>query len=129
MTLANIMAWLKTYELFDACYIGKINGAKENVLGIYARGTAGRPVRALDNNSTYDIASTKFLVHGNKDENDTQTLALQLFDILYNARKIEVGEDLVYFVDILCDEPIDVGTDANRIFEFVINADIYSKRR
>ena len=129
MKLATVLEWLKTYNLFSFYYIGKIVGSKQNVLGVYARGTTGRPVRAFGNNSGYDITSLKLLVHGDKNENNTQTLAIQLYEQLFNARNVEVGDDLIYFADILCDEPIDVGTDANDIFEFVINLDIYTKRR
>lgn len=128
MTLADVRDWLETYHLFDKYYIGKIVGSYENVLGVYSRATAGRPVTALGLNSSYELMGVKLLIHGNQIEADTQALALQLFDILRNISQLEVGDNFIQFVDVRCSEPIDVGTDANRIFEFVINIDIYYRR-
>lgn len=128
MTLARVKDWLKTYNLFSYYYIGKIVGAQENVLGVYTRASSGRPVTALGRESSYEITQVKLLVHGNKDENVTQQLAIQLFDVLRDVHHLEVNDDLIYFADVRCSEPIDVGMDANRIYEFVINIDIYSRR-
>ena len=129
MTLLEVCEWLETFNLFDHYYIGKIDGTQENVLGVYARASSGRPVHALGQPSSYVITGIKLLVHGNQDENETQELAKNLYKALTDYPAQWVGENYIYYVSLQCQEPIDVGTDTNWIYEFVINLNIYSNRR
>lgn len=128
MTLAEVMDWLETFELFDYYYIGKINGAKPRVLGIYTNASGGKPPHALGQPSSYVINSVKLLVHGTKNENETQILANALFTALTDVASVETGENYIHFVDLQVPEPLHIGTDTNGFYEFVINLDIYSRR-
>ena len=128
MTLAEIRDWLKTFGLFDYYFIGTIDGSKENVLGVYTRTATPTPPHALGQRSSYVINGVKVLIHGNQNENKTQLLANQLFENLQDITGVEVGDNLIYYVRLRSNEPISVGMDAHRIFEFVIDFDIYSRR-
>ena len=129
MTLAEIRDWLKTLNLFSGYAIAKINGAQENVLGVYSNEGAVRPVHALGGPSSYEITSIRLLVHGNKNANQTQTLALALYSALTDITGVDYDVHRIYYVDLRCTKPMPVGTDANGNYEFLINADIYSNRR
>ena len=130
MTLNEVKEWLKTVSEFNAYYIGKVNGKQEKVLGIYARGVSGSPVHALGIDSSYDITRVRTLIHGNKDEDITQQLALNLFNRLYDFEPQEVDtNNYIYYVMLQNTEPVSVGTDANDIYEFVIDFDIYCNNR
>ena len=129
MTLTEIKEWLKTFDLFEHYYIGKIVGAERKTLGIYARTSGAKPPHALGDDSTYVINSIKLLIHWNEDQQETQTASLNLFNSLTNLVGVSVGENYIYYVDLDCQEPIDVGMDTNNIYEYVINLQIYSKRR
>lgn len=128
MTLIQVLSWLKTFGLFNFYYISKIVGMQQNVLGVYDNASSGRPVRAIGQDSSYTITSIKLLIHGTKDSQETQNKAIALFNELLQVREVEHDGNYIYFVDIRCPEPIDVGMDTNNIYEFVINLDIYSRR-
>lgn len=129
MTLLEVCEWLETFELFEHYYIGKIDGSQQKVLGVYTRAN-GRPVHALGQPSSYDITGIKLLVHWSQDEDETQTASKNLFKALtdYPAQWID-DNNYIYYVDLQCQEPIDVGMDTNLIYEYVINLNIYSNRR
>ena len=130
MTLNEVKDWLKSYGLFEHYYIGKIVGKQEKTLGVYARGVSGQPVRALGQDSSYDITRINLLVHWNKYEDETQDIAKTLYKTLYDFRASQVDNDnYIYYVRLQNTEPVSVGTDANDIYEFVIDFDIYSNRR
>ena len=129
MTLYEVMQWLKTFDIFQYYYVGKINGQQQQVLGVYARGEAGNPVHALGEPSKYQINGVKLLVHWNKDQQLTQNASNQLFSALTDVTDVDFGDNHIYYVDLLNTEPVNVGTDANDICEYVINIDIYSRRR
>ena len=128
MTLAEILEWLKGYQLFDNYYIGKIDGTKPKTLGVYANAGAGRPVHAIGGCSRYRLTGVRLLVHWSKDQNETQRAARALFEALTDVVGVETGDNLIYYVDLLTPEPIDVGTAANNVYEYVINFNIYSRR-
>ena len=128
MTLEQIKDWLKGFEIFDYYYIGTIDSSKEKVLGVYANGRTMRPVHALGSQSTYNIAGIKILVHWNKDEQDSQNAACELFRNLSDVVAADVGNNLIHYVDLQVQEPLSVGRDEHGIYEFVINANIYYRR-
>ena len=68
MTLAEVRDWLKTQIDCPAWYIGKIDGSKEQCIGLYnTTGPATRIARGgLENTST---ASAKILVRWGKNAN------------------------------------------------------------
>lgn len=129
MTLAEVRDWLKTFGLFDYYYIGKLNGSKEKALGVYTRSSGGRPVHALGGPSTYIITGIKVVIHGTENQNETQELALALFRALTDVSPVNFEDNTIYYVDLRVTEPADIGTDANKKYQYVINFDIYSNRR
>ena len=128
MTLAEIKDWLKTFNLFDYYYVGRIDGTKEKALGVYAAASTGTPVYAMNRASSYVINGVRLLVHWNDNPKETQDAAIALFNALSDVVGVTAGDNYIQWVKLQVTEPIDVGADANDINEYVINFDIYSRR-
>ena len=97
-------------------YCGKLDDKKNKSIGVY-NNNKQRPVQMAVgglNNSSYRIKSVSILVHWNTSIRDTEKTAEQLYNM--------------FFTKMLVDEPVDVGTDDNGIFECVIELDIYYER-
>ena len=129
MTLAEIRDWLKAFALFDYYYVGRLDGTKPKALGVYAKASTGRPVHAFGQASSYEITGVRLLIHWNENPKETQEASIALFRALTDVTHVTVGDNLIYYVDLQCTEPIDVGADANGINEYVINLNIYSRRQ
>ena len=111
-------------------YCGKLDDKKNKSLGVY-NNNKQRPVQMAVgglNNSSYRIKSVSILVHGNTSVRDTEKTAEQLYNMLRDMNHITINDTKVFFTKMLVDEPVDVGTDDNGIFECVIELDIYYER-
>lgn len=129
MTLVQIKDWLKTLSAADYYYIGRIDNKQEKVLGIYDKGTSGRPVTALGGNSSYNIRSLSLLLHWNRNKAQAETAAWSLWNQLMQVHNQDVGKDQhIYFILFTVTEPMGVGTDENGVYEYVINFDLYYRR-
>jgi hypothetical protein len=128
LKLTEILKYLKTKDTsFEHYYIGKLNNKNENSLGIYN----------LSRRSDYEISiggeeTTKtknknisLLIHGNKNKTQTETSAYNLFETLSKVRNEKIGTHEINYINMLCAEPIDVDTDENGIYEYVIELQIY----
>ena len=108
-------------------YCGKLDDKKNKSIGVY-NNNKQRPVQMAVgglNNSSYRIKSVSILVHWNTSIRDTEKTAEQLYNML---RDMTINDTKVFFTKMLVDEPVDVGTDDNGIFECVIELDIYYER-
>lgn len=111
-------------------YCGKLDDKKNKSLGVY-NNNKQRPVQMAVgglNNSSYRIKSVSILVHWNTSVRDTEKTAEQLYNMLRDMNHITINDTKVFFTKMLVDEPVDVGTDDNGIFECVIELDIYYER-
>ena len=89
---------------------------KENTLGIYPLGNSHnyRDYFA-DSSRSYDVTGVNFLIHGNNNKDETERLAWAFFDALEaNRSAFMMNHKQVYFIRLLFDAPMDVGSDGNR---------------
>ena len=128
MTLLQVCEWLETSNIFQNYYVGKIDGSKMQTLGVYSGGEYIRPVHALGEPSKYEINRIRLLIHWNKDAQETQDAAIQLFNFLTDTTQVAHAGEFIYYVALTVSEPISIGTDANDIYEYVITFDLYTKR-
>jgi len=128
MTLAGIREWLSTLEVAENYYVGRLNNKKERSLGVYNRRRSGDPVRAIGNDSTYDIKSVSLLLHWNRNAAQTEEAASALWDALMNAHNITIEDHPVHYLRLMVPEPVAVGTDEGGIYEYVIEFDLYYRR-
>lgn len=111
-------------------YCGKLDDKKNKSIGVYNNNKQRSVQMAVGglNNSSYRIKSVSLLVHWNTSVRDTEKTAEQLYNMLRDMNHITINDTKVFFTKMLVDEPVDVGTDDNGIFECVIELDIYYER-
>lgn len=128
--LSDVRDWLKTYNIADHYYIGKLDNKQEKSLGVYQRegGEAHVAIGGLDN-TKYDIKRVSVLLHWNKNARETETTAYELYDKIIKTKELIIGETPVYCLMMRNSEPVDVGTDDAGVYERVIQLDIYFERR
>lgn len=152
--IAEFRDYLKTLDVADYYYIGKIENIKEKVLGIYADSPTRR-VEAIGGNGSYGTFGVRLLLHWNKNANETEISARNLYEKIryikdvnmanpdisalvteddevietHNEERIIANNSVhVQFIDWYYDEPIFVGTDANGVYEYVITGTIYYRK-
>lgn len=130
ITLANIRDWLKTFEIAENYYIGKLDNKKDKSIGVYSLNKSNLPVIALGGleNTTYNIKSVSVLIHWTKNADETEKAAFDLFDKLLSIKNVQINGIQIYYLKLNVSEPIDVGTDDKGVYERVIEFDLYYKR-
>ena len=130
ITLAEVRDWIKTFNAANNYYIGKIDNKQENSIGIYQRKTIDGPRVAIGGRSltSYDVKSISILIHWNKNANETEKRAQYLYNRLFEAESVVIGETPIKMISLLQNEPVDVGTDDNNVYERVIELDLYYER-
>lgn len=130
ITLAEVRDWIKTFNAANNYYIGKLDNKQENSIGIYQRKTIDGPRVAIGGRSlaSYDVKSISILIHWNKNANETEKRAQYLYNRLFEAESVVIGETPIKIIFLLQNEPVDVGTDDNNVYERVIELDLYYER-
>ena len=128
MTLGEIRDWLKTQVNCPQWYIGKIDGSKEQCIGLY-NVTSPAPVIALGGleNTSYTTKAISILVHWGKNADTAERKAQEVYAALFGQTGI-IGDHQVIQFDVRTSEPVNVGTDDNNIYEYVIETVIYYER-
>lgn len=130
ITLAEVRDWIKTFNAANNYYIGKIDNKQENSIGIYQRKTIDGPRVAIGGRSltSYDVKSISILIHWNKNANETEKRAQYLYNRLFEAESVVISGTPIKVIALLQNEPVDVGTDDNNVYERVIELDLYYER-
>lgn len=129
ITLASIRDWLKSYSNAEHFYIGKLDSKQDKSLGVYSLKRSGAPVTAIGSDSTYNIIGVSLLIHWNTNANETEIEAKQLYETLRTIKNETINNSLVYMIELLVPEPVDVGTDDSGVYERVIELKVYYERK
>ena len=129
VTLANIRDWLKSFGLFDNYYIGRLDTKKKNSLGVYNLQDTGRR-EVIGGLKKYEKKGVSLLIHGDTNKAKTEQKAFELYNALeaIGDDKKLIGNKKVCFVQLLNNEPIDVDQDADSVYEYVIEMNIYFEK-
>lgn len=129
MTLAEVRDWLKTQTNCPAWYIGKIDGSKEQCIGIYNT-TGPTPTIALGGieNTSTAVKPISILVHWGKNANTAEQKAQEVYRALYGKTGAVIGGHRVVMFKMPQSGPINVSTDDRGIYEYVIEAYIIYER-
>lgn len=124
VTLNSVRDWIQSLDLIetDKFHIGKINENEEKSIGVYQRG-GEKPLRiSLGgwHNTLYKEKEISVLIHWNKNSKETDEVAIKFYEGLINSPIESIDGHEVYFFRLDTDEPVDVGTDNNGIYERVI---------
>lgn len=129
--LEDIRDWLKSFGLFNNYYIGRLDTKKLNSLGVYNLQDAGRR-EVIGGLKKYKKKGISLLIHGDTNKTTTERKAWSLYEkleeLIYTCEYPQIGNKKVYFIELLNNEPIDVDQDANSIYEYVIELNIYFEK-
>lgn len=123
--LSAIRDYITTEQL--PAYLGKIPNAQQMCVGVYGVAN-GLRVEAIGNESSYDIAGFRILVHGNMNARITEQTARSLYNRLRYVTDTQMGDYFVNYIDLDMGEPSFIGTDENNVYEFHISGSIYYRR-
>ena len=131
IALADIRDWLKSFGLFDNYYIGRLDSKKKNSLGVYNLQDAGRH-EVIGGLKVYEKKGVSLLIHGDTNKANTERKAWDLYNAIESVSKNEniliAKEKKVFFIELLNNEPIDVNQDADSVYEYVIEMNIYFEK-
>lgn len=131
MTVEDVFEWVKTLSTkADNYYCGFLNNKKNRSFGVYQlkdRRARDISIGGLSTTKT-GAKAISILVHWNPSTRDTENIASSLYDELARADCPTIGGFRANYINLLQDEPVDVGTDENGICERVIEFIIYYER-
>lgn len=125
--LAEFRDYLKTLDVADNYYIGKIDNSKLKTVGIYGQGGLAR-VEAVGGESSYNVSRVRILIHWNKNANETEMASWNLYCNLRFITDVDMGDIHVQYLSLDESEPTFLGTDDNGVYEYHISARIYYRR-
>lgn len=128
MLLSEVREWLKAKIECPQWYIGKIDGSKEQCIGLYnVQGPAPNIAIGGVQNTSYATKAISILVHWTKNCNTAEQKAQEVYNALFGQGG-NIGVHRIIKFDMRTPEPVSVGTDGNGVFEFVIETVIYYER-
>lgn len=128
LTLSAVRDWLKTYDIAQHYFVGKLDTSKENALCVYSRKRSGSPVMALGGLSSYNIKAISLLLHCSKNAVQAEQTAVKLFEKIRAERELNINNILIYYIAMQVPEPVAVGTDDKGVYEYVIEFDLYYRK-
>ena len=128
ITLADVRDYLKSFNLFNGYYVGRIDASKKNVLGVYYLKVNMLHKTIGKGTQKYDIKGVSLLIHGDTNKTNTEKLAISLYEALENVEKCEIAGRKINIIDLQQDAPIDVDADSSKVYEYVIEVLFYVER-
>ena len=129
MTTENVLLWIKSLlTKADNYYCGTLNAKKEKSFGVYQLKEGRARDIALGGQTHTGTKGISILVHWTASTRETENIAADLYKNLAEAKDIMIGDNKVNYIQLLHNEPIDVGADDNGICERVIEFIIYYER-
>lgn len=128
--LSDVRDYIESLKIAEHVYSGKMDSKEDKSFGVYHskhiyeyRTAIGGP--AL---KSYGTKYVTLLIHWNKHQRETEDAAIKLFEALEKTSEVVVNEKTIKFIQLLVNEPVDVGTDDAGVYEMVIEAAvIYQK--
>jgi len=126
--LSEVRDYLKTKIECPQWYSGKLDGTKEQCIGIYSvKGPTPNIALGGLANTSYSTKAISILVHWGKNSDVAERKAQEVYNTLFGQDANISGKRVIKF-DMRTSEPIGVGTDSNGIYEYVIETVIYFER-
>ena len=126
LTVSDFMNELKkrypNIKFFNGC-ISK----NEKCVGVYARGSAAKPV-AIGSPSSYGILPLTMLIHWSENSNECESAANSLYEGLESGFT-SINSVRVAQLQLLESSPVNIGRDDNNICEMTIRLNIIYERR
>lgn len=132
MTLSDLRAYTESLGIADIVYQAKLPGDARRAIGVYDSKHSHAYTTAIGGEalSSYGTRWVTFLVHWTENSRDTEDAAARLWRALRDTREVQAGNTRIKFIQLLTNEPVDIGTDDAHVWERVIEAAvIYAKER
>ena len=129
MTLKEYKDYFKQeFRWEDSISIGKIDNNQEKAICFYNSKMSNDYVGVFGgtNNKSTNIKSVTILLRYTKNQNDAEIMAQKIYDF-FNERSFFINNKRV-FVQHLYNEPINLGTDDNNVYEYSIELKFYEER-
>ena len=131
IALSDIRDWLKSFNLFDNYYIGRLDTKKKNSLGVYNLQDTGRR-EVIGGLKKYEKKGVSLLIHGDTNKDRTEKKAYELYhtleSLISSCEYPQIGGKNVYFIELLNNQPVDVDQDSDSTYEYVIELNIYFEK-
>lgn len=131
IALSAIRDWLKSFNLFDNYYIGRLDSKKKNSLGVYNLQDTGRR-EVIGGLKIYEKKGVSLLIHGDTNKDRTEKKAFELYNtlesLISSCEYPQISSKGVYFIELLNNQPVDVEQDSDSIYEYVIELNIYFEK-
>ena len=131
IALADIRDWLKTFKLFENYYVGRLDTKKRNSLGVYNLQDSGRH-EVIGGLKVYEKKGVSLLIHGDTNKTTTERKAWSLYNaleqLITSCEYPLISGKQVYFIELLQNQPVDVDQDDDKIYEYVIELNIYFEK-
>lgn len=131
MTTEHVLEWIKTLSTKPQnYYCGTLNTKKEQSFGVYQLKDSRARDIALGGLANTKVATKgiSILIHWSESTRATEEVAAALYADIEKAQGAIIGGKRVNYIQLLHNEPIDVGADDNGICERVIEFIIYYER-
>jgi hypothetical protein len=129
MTTENVLMWVKSLATkADNYYCGMLNTKKDKSFGVYQLKESRARDIALGGQTKTGTKGISILVHWTTSTRETENIAAELYKTLAEATDISIGGEKINYIQLLHNEPIDVGMDDNGVCERVIEFVLYYER-
>ena len=130
MMLEDIRDYTASLQKSEHTYMGKMDHKEECSIGVYnsKREHAFKTALGGLTQESYGLKNVTFLIHWNKSPRDTEKASKTLFEALRETREAQINGKTIKFIQLLNNEPVDVGTDENGVYEMVIDATVVYKK-
>lgn len=114
--------------LDDHVYMGKMDNKKDKSIGVYQLRQSRAPTVSLGDSGTYKVKPISLLVHWTKSARETEKAAWQLYKLLKDVQHVTINGTNIIYIQMLQEEPVDVDMDESRVYERVIEINIFYER-
>lgn len=133
LTLTDIRSYISGLGIAEDSnvFIGKLDNKKQKSIGVYDRKNDGPAQIALGGLSctSYGSRPISLLIHWNKSVSESEQAAYALYEKLANESSLDIGDTHINFLVLQVPNPVNVGTDENGVYEYVIQLDFVFQRK
>ncbi|MDO5402980.1 MAG: minor capsid protein [Eubacteriales bacterium] len=126
--LSDVRDFIDSLHFSEHVYSGKLDNKPEESIGVYNNKTGTPPQKSVSS-ASYSVKRISLLVHWNESQRETERKAYEIYEAVKAVRMAAVNNTKILFTEMETDEPVDVSTDDNGIYEMVINFKLYYERQ
>lgn len=124
LTNKAVIAWLRTKFPTITFYNNFIDQDNTNCIGVYTRPNGRVQPQAVGGKASYGVKSMTLLIRGSNASSVSEDFVLGVWEVLRGSSNTEAIGSTTAWIQALS-EPRPMGRDAQNIFEYVVDFDIY----